>query len=93
LDKFFKDLDCNYDIDDDIAKRIYNKVFGDSLSEEEAKYNQEEEHGKEEEEGENNDDEQGDNGEENTSSKVDAPLPVMPDRPQQERRAGTKYKK
>jgi hypothetical protein len=89
-----KDLDCDYDIDKDIAKRIYNKVLGDSLSEEEAKYNQEEERGKEGEEGENNNDEQGDNGEENTRSKViDAPSSVVPDRPQQERRAGTKYKK
>jgi hypothetical protein len=41
LDKFFKDLDCDHDIDDDIAKRIYNEVLGDSFSEEEGKYNQE----------------------------------------------------
>ncbi len=73
-DKFFKDLDCDYDIQDIIAKRIYNDVLGDSLLEEEAKYNQKEEPGKEGEEGENNDDEQGNDGEENTSSKViDAP--------------------
>jgi hypothetical protein len=95
LDKFFKDLDCDYDFDEDVAKRICNKVLGDSLLEVEAKYTQEEEHGEEGEEGENIDNEQqGDNGEENTSSKViDAPLSVVPDRPQQERRAGTKYKK
>ena len=47
LDKFFKDLDFDYDIDHNITKRIYNKVLGDSLSDEKAKYNQEEEHGKE----------------------------------------------
>jgi hypothetical protein len=84
LDKFFKDLDCDYEIGEDIAKRIYNKVLGDSLLEEETKYNQEDECGKEGEEGETkNDNEQGNDGEENTSSKViDAPSSVMPDRPQ-----------
>jgi hypothetical protein len=69
LDKFFKDLDCDYDIDKNIAKRIYNEVLGESLLEEEAKYNQDEERGKEGEEGENNDNEQVDDGEENTSVK------------------------
>jgi hypothetical protein len=59
LDKFFKDLDCDFDIDEDIAKRIYNKVLRDSLLEEEAEYNQEEECGKEREEGETKDNEQG----------------------------------
>ena len=94
LDKFFKDLECDCDFDKDVAKRSCNKVLGDSSLEDKAKYNQEEECGKEGEEGENNDNEQGDDGEENTSSKViDAPLSVMPDRPQQEKRAGTKYKK
>ncbi len=94
LDKFFKDLDFDYDIDHNMTKRIYNKVLGDSLSDEKAKYNQEEEHGKEREEGENNDNEQGDNRGKNTSSKViDAPLFVMPDRFQRERKAGIKYKK
>jgi hypothetical protein len=58
LDKLFKDLDCDYDkIDNNIAKRIHNKIIGDSLSEEEVNYNQEEECGEEGEEGENNDNE------------------------------------
>jgi hypothetical protein len=53
-DKFFKDLDCDYDFDEDVAKRICNKVLGDSLLEDKAKCNQEEEHGKEGEEEKNN---------------------------------------
>ncbi len=83
LDKFFKDLDCDYDFDEDIAKRICHKVLGNSLSEDKAQYNQEEEHGNVGEEGDNNDNEQGGNVEENTSSKViDVPSSVVPDRPQ-----------
>ncbi len=94
LDKFFKDLDYDYDIDVDIAKRIYNKVLRDSLLEEEAKYYQEEELTEKEKKGRIMTMNRGYDGEENKISKViDVPLSVMPDRPQQERRAGTKYKK